>query len=430
MPSSTPWRTSRASGWSCGSACAPPGLPRETADRHLAPLREQQRAGDRRGGHHQHVRPRALTAELQPLLHAEPVLLVDHGQTEVAIRSPRLGTARESRSPAGTYPEPDALRARPAAPRSFTDPVSMTTGTGERAEIVRKCCLASSSVGAISAACSPASATRSIAMSATRVLPDPTSPCSSRSIRVGWPRSASISANASAWAGVMGKPEPPQGLVHAAARRIADRPPRPLPLALPRPAERQLLRQNLVIGQARARAAGSGMDAWESAPPAAHRRNDGHRSLLASNARFVPLGQFRHDGDHGLPHRSRGSAPGTAPAVSGHTGSNPATLPPTSEAGATRSGLRSCTRPLNRSTLPDTASPAPILNARRRPPSEERDLAEARAVPDDHLRRSRRPALPRCPRPRSAASRWRLPAASAINGIDGSVEISVRHMEQ
>ena len=50
------------------------------------------------------------------------------------------------------------------------------------AVMVRWCCAASTSVGASSAACPPASTAASMARSATIVLPDPTSPCSSRCI--------------------------------------------------------------------------------------------------------------------------------------------------------------------------------------------------------------------------------------------------------
>ena len=55
---------------------------------------------------------------------------------------------------------------------------------GRRASCVidRRCCAASTSVGASSAACPPESTTVSIARSATMVLPEPTSPCSSRCI--------------------------------------------------------------------------------------------------------------------------------------------------------------------------------------------------------------------------------------------------------
>ncbi len=54
------------------------------------------------------------------------------------------------------------------------------------AVIERWCCWASTSVGASSAAWPPESTTRSIARSATRVLPEPTSPWSSRFIGCGW----------------------------------------------------------------------------------------------------------------------------------------------------------------------------------------------------------------------------------------------------
>ena len=53
------------------------------------------------------------------------------------------------------------------------------------AVIERWCCWASTSVGASRAAWPPESTTWSIARSATTVLPEPTSPCSSRCI--GWP---------------------------------------------------------------------------------------------------------------------------------------------------------------------------------------------------------------------------------------------------
>ena len=50
------------------------------------------------------------------------------------------------------------------------------------ARIERWCCAARTSVGASSAAWPPESMTASIARSATMVLPEPTSPCSSRCI--------------------------------------------------------------------------------------------------------------------------------------------------------------------------------------------------------------------------------------------------------
>ena len=56
---------------------------RQAADLHLAPLGQQQGAGDRGRRHHQQVGALALAAQQQALLHAEAVLLVDHCQAEV-----------------------------------------------------------------------------------------------------------------------------------------------------------------------------------------------------------------------------------------------------------------------------------------------------------------------------------------------------------
>ena len=67
--------------------------------------------------------------------------------------------------------------------------VSSVAGTGSAASSVssvRKCCSASVSVGAISAAWCPASIARSIAKRPTTVLPEPTSPISSRCIGCDW----------------------------------------------------------------------------------------------------------------------------------------------------------------------------------------------------------------------------------------------------
>ena len=70
------------------------------------------------------------------------------------------------------------------------------------AVIERWCCWASTSVGASSAAWPPESTTWSIARSATTVLPEPTSPCSSRCIGWPWPSSAAISSPTLRWPSV------------------------------------------------------------------------------------------------------------------------------------------------------------------------------------------------------------------------------------
>ena len=68
--------------------------------------------------------------------------------------------------------------------------------------IERRCCAASTSVGARSADCPPESATASMARSATTVLPEPTSPWTSRFIGTGCSRSSAISAPTSCWSAV------------------------------------------------------------------------------------------------------------------------------------------------------------------------------------------------------------------------------------
>ncbi len=69
----------------------------------------------------------------------------------------------------------------------------------------RWCCCASTSVGARRTAWPPESTTRSIARSATRVLPEPTSPCRRRFI--GWSRASSSSTRSpiSRWPAVSSK---------------------------------------------------------------------------------------------------------------------------------------------------------------------------------------------------------------------------------
>ena len=63
-------------------------------------------------------------------------------------------------------------------------------------EIVRKCCSASTSVGAISIAWWPAATAVSIAARATTVLPEPTSPSSSLAIGAVCPMSSNTTSSA------------------------------------------------------------------------------------------------------------------------------------------------------------------------------------------------------------------------------------------
>ena len=144
---------------------------------------------------------------------------------------PRTGAARRRRPGRGrrTTPSPAAVRGCrsrcPAAPdaassiavrraATLIEPVSSTTlatwsagppsspssaRSPSIAVIERWCCAASTSVGASSAAWPPASATVSIARSATTVLPEPTSPCSSRCIGRDRARSSAICSPTSSW---------------------------------------------------------------------------------------------------------------------------------------------------------------------------------------------------------------------------------------
>ncbi len=79
-----------------------------------------------------------------------------------------------------------AVSAPPSIPPSARSP--------SRFRSVRACCAASTSVGASSAAWPPASTTCSIARTDTTVLPEPTSPCSSRCIGLCAASSVAISA--------------------------------------------------------------------------------------------------------------------------------------------------------------------------------------------------------------------------------------------
>ncbi len=151
---------------------APAGFAGQPAHLHLAPLRQQQAcagSASRSSPARRSARPSIRAAAAAP------------PRTGAARRSPpapgrdtRTASWNSACVPTISFSRPSAICAsasRRSAP--FTDPVSSTTGTGDSAESVRWCCLASTSVGAISAACRPASAALSIASSATSVLPEP-----------------------------------------------------------------------------------------------------------------------------------------------------------------------------------------------------------------------------------------------------------------
>ena len=85
----------------------------------------------------------------------------------------------------------------------FTDPVSRATRTpagARRASMVRACCSASSSVGAIMAHWTPLFAAAQAPNAATAVLPEPTSPWTRRFMAFPDLRSAAMSSMARRWA--------------------------------------------------------------------------------------------------------------------------------------------------------------------------------------------------------------------------------------
>ena len=142
-------------------------------------------------------RRRRLVAQRGALLDAEAVLLVDHDDAEAVERRRPPGSARACRWRC----RPCRRRGRPA-PRVRSAPVTRLvssstrsgrspnrlpgSGTRDARRAARRtpvaCCSASTSVGAISAPWCPPCTAVSSADTATTVLPEPTSPCSSRCI--------------------------------------------------------------------------------------------------------------------------------------------------------------------------------------------------------------------------------------------------------
>ena len=152
-------------------------------------------------------------------------------------------TSRRS-APEASLPRRSARRPPGVEPvRSADD----TSASGMSAWRVAKCCSASVSVGAISAAWPPCSTARSIAYSATTVLPDPTSPISSRCIGRPAVRSASTAAIGAAL--VVRRLErqrvgqPPRGQLAGRRQRLG---PRGVAPARPPPQQRELEQQQLL----------------------------------------------------------------------------------------------------------------------------------------------------------------------------------------
>ncbi len=127
-----------------------------------------------------------------------------------------------------------ALVIEPVSSSTFVPPIIPPAARSPSIAVIERwCCWASTSVGASSAACPPESTTRSIARSATRVLPEPTSPWSSRFIGCGWPRSCStwaptsicprVSSNGSCASNAASNPPSPPSRGRAPIARTARR---------------------------------------------------------------------------------------------------------------------------------------------------------------------------------------------------------------
>ena len=167
-------------------------------DVEVGEVAHRQRARNRRGRQHQHVRlPGRRPIRAMPVA-ARPRSDAAHRRSPVRAgrSSPPPGSARACRSTScavtarDVSPAPRAWLRRQAGRRAR----SCATPSGASHCAMRpKCCSASSSVGAISAACQPDSIARAAASAATTVLPLPTSPCTSRCIGCSRARSASIS---------------------------------------------------------------------------------------------------------------------------------------------------------------------------------------------------------------------------------------------
>mmetsp|Transcript_3192 Transcript_3192/g.9608 ORF Transcript_3192/g.9608 Transcript_3192/m.9608 type:complete len:298 (-) Transcript_3192:80-973(-) len=109
--------------------------------------------------------------------------------------------------PTITFTAPDVMSSRTCCSspgrRLTIEAMSSMRISGIRARSTRRCCAASTVVGARNATCFPAATIRNTARIATSVLPKPTSPQTSRSIgRSEWHMSCSISAKQRTWSAV------------------------------------------------------------------------------------------------------------------------------------------------------------------------------------------------------------------------------------
>ena len=173
--------------------------PRQLAQRgglHVAEHRHRDRARDRRGRHDQHVRrPDSLLRAGRPAARRRSGAARRRrpGRGRRTARAPGSGRACRSTMPASPEAASRSACRRAAVvwlpvsrttrvPMSLPPSMPPSARSPSIAVIDRWCCAARTSVGASSAAWPPASMAASMARSATTVLPEPTSPCSSRCI--------------------------------------------------------------------------------------------------------------------------------------------------------------------------------------------------------------------------------------------------------
>ena len=297
---------------------------------------------------------RALRVQRRALAHAEAVLLVDDGDGEAVEDDRRPRSARGCPTTSASSPVP-SLPSRSARRAAGVEPVSSAAGTaspGMSACSVAKCCSASVSVGAISAACRPCSTARSIACSATTVLPEPTSPMSRRCIGRARARSASTSLDRRAL--VAGRRERQQ--LAAATRRLSCGAPsstrrRERLAAVRAPAQLdELVEQQLVEGQpppaALAVAEVRRGDAPRGGRAGARRRAGAPGSGSGTSAIAVAVARAR----------ARGSAWRSGPSSPG-SGRPPRSAPAASSVGAWRADAEAVAR-LGTCRAASAASPA------------------------------------------------------------------------
>ena len=222
---------------------------------------------------------------------------------------------------------------------------------------VAACCSARVSVGAIIAAWWPAASARSIAYTATTVLPEPTSPMSRRCIGRVPARSASIAAKASRWPSVgangsdasQRSTSSPVGSIATAGRRSSRAPRRSASAAWCRQSSSNASRSRA----ARACSGESGKCAQRSASTSAASRRRARSSAgsgsIASAARSSAC--QAHSRKRFAESRALALCTGTIPVVWMPAGPAPARPPETTSWVATRKPERS-SLPLSSSRVP------------------------------------------------------------------------------